>query len=316
MKNFAALLYGRDDGHLDHLCPLCSLLNIPLFLTSEELFKQAKSQYENLTVFLKHPNSVATDILNQFDSLITTLPKALLDPIFMLEELTQNKKLNIYWLPHGNSDKKNMEGLINENQLLVYGQKMIDMIPPNLKSKAKVIGNFRYLYFEKHKYFYENLLLKYFPQIFDKPAILYAPSWENEDLDKWIESLTKHLPNNYNLIIKLHPNTYQQGIGQTLSELYKDFSQIHFIKEFFPIYPLLSKIDYLYTDISSIGYDFLKFNRPLFFTCQNDDPLHKCGKEISMNSPYESIALDDYQNKRTALYKETFGTPINTLKIM
>ena len=313
MEKFAALLYGRDDGHLDHLAPLASLKKIPLYMTSKTLFEKAKAQYQDVQLILKAPNEVAGEILSQYDSLITTLPKELIDPIFMLDEITQNKVIKTYWLPHGNSDKQNMEALVNEQNLLVYGQNMINRLPEDIKSKTKVIGNFRKTYFELHKDIYNTLLSKRFNLDFEGPTYLYAPSWEASDIDQWIKSLIELKDSQANLMIKLHPNTLQRALGQTLKTIYDNTPGVAFITDFFPIYPLLSKTAALFTDISSIGYDFLTFDRPLLFTCKNNDPLHQCGSEVEIDNPYIDIDEDLYSSERKALLQETFGKATSKL---
>ncbi|MCH9617543.1 MAG: hypothetical protein SP4CHLAM5_06680 [Chlamydiia bacterium] len=285
----AALLYENDNGHLDHLAPYCSVHDIPLFLTSPYLFKAAKEQYEQLTIHLLAPNSVCRAILENYDMLISTLPKQLLDPLFLLDEMLLQKKLKTYWLPHGLSDKKNMHALTQEEHLLVYGEQMKAMLPEHVQSKCTFTGNFRWKYYHLHKNFYDALLKKWYPEIFSQQNILYAPSWEMPNLIDWIEALVSKKSAAVHLYIKLHPNTYLSPEGAIITEKFKQSDKIFFIKDFFPIYPIIDKMSALFTDISSVGYDFLTFNRPIFFTTKNDDPLHKHGIEVDQDDPYRKI---------------------------
>lgn len=85
------------------------------------------------------------------------------------------------------------------------------------------------------------------------------------------------------------------------------FSEVPFIDNFYPIYPILNHISCLYTDINSIGYDFLAFDRPLFFTMKNSDALHACGKEVEICDPYQHLKDDEYKEKRAEAYTYTFS---------
>ena len=306
MKKKVALLYGRDDGHLDHIAPYCSLFQIPLFVTAKILFDAAAAAYPELDVTLISEDKVTFLIIESFDILITTLPRQLIDQIFFMDTLTTGKKITTYWLPHGSSDKQNMSALFMEEHLLIYGDKMLKMLPLSVNKNVTRIGNFRYEYYQKHKDFYNSYMKKSFPDLFKRENILYAPSWESDSIIVWVETLIQKKPADVNLFIKLHPNTYQLPIGDVLMEKYNNYPQIYFIKDFFPIYPLISHIGKLYTDISSIGYDFLTFNRPILFTSKEESPLHKCGTEVSLENPYPETDINNHTHQRDFLYKETF----------
>ena len=315
MRKTAGLLYGRDDGHLDHLAPLCSLLQIPLYFTSKTLYSFAQKQYFGLESILAAPNAVAGLITENYDSLLSTLPRQLIDPIFLFEEITYQKRLHSYWLPHGASDKENMLALTDEDTLLIYGEKMKGMLPTEAKEKTQSIGNFRLKYFQTHRSFYKELLQTHFKNTLKGQNILYAPSWESNHIEKWVHALIIKKPEGANLFIKLHPNSYKQGGLSAIAHRYEGLSGVYFIENFFPIYPLLSIMDSLYTDISSIGYDFLYFDAPLYFTEEHTSPLNACGSFVDKNSPYTNQPSDDFKEKRGELYAKTF-VKAATLQIM
>jgi CDP-glycerol glycerophosphotransferase (TagB/SpsB family) len=92
-------------------------------------------------------------------------------------------------------------------------------------------------------------------------------------------------------MIKLHPflETFHPAHTFAITEKYKNIDGLLFIAKFPSIYPILSISDIYIGDFSSIGYDFLFFNRPMFFLTNLDDNLskqnptflHQCGKIIS-----------------------------------
>ncbi len=112
--------------------------------------------------------------------------------------------------------------------------------------------------------------------------------------------LIEQLPDNFNLIIKPHPNLKWQRDGQAddLLSKYQDKPNLCILWEFPPIYPLLEIVDIYLGDMSSIGYDFLTFNRPMFFFNPNrrdvalDEGLFlfRCGIEIRPDD-YKDIFL-------------------------
>ena len=322
MNKHAGYLQGNLEHHLDHLAPFCSLMGWPLIVTDEEIFKLGLAYYPDLTLHLWNVLEAPFEVTKQFDVIVTTLPRIAFDEIFFIAEASLNKRLKTIWLPHGNSDKVHllpwMEALRFEEAAFVYGSKMIDFLAQkNVKIPTIIhVGNFRYIYFQKHRQFYENLLdsmgLK-------KSFILYAPTWKDAEdsssfdraIDEVIERLS-HLP----LVIKPHPNE-SEDIRVIQRKLTCTAS---WLDHFPPIYPLLERTSHLLGDFSSIGYDFLQFNRPMFFlppsTRSTDDPgcfLHRYGTVISQDalsslSTLLTIPIDATGNRRS-LTAYTFGEP-------
>ncbi len=181
------------------------------------------------------------------------------------------------------------------------------------------IGNYRLAYYEKHRTHYENLL----PPLQKTATLLWAPTWNDREksssFPKAITPLLRALPDHWQLIIKLHPHLYHQcdaAVTALKSEIEARIN-IHLIEEFPPIYPLLDKADLYIGDRSSIGYDFLAFDRPmLFFDRPNSKlPLLSCGQTLPYLDPYPIIAEalktpQKYSTQRKALYKQTFGSQI------
>ena len=177
--------------------------------------------------------------------------------------------LRSIFCPHGNSDKGHfspfMEGLSDEKWAFVYGKKMVSF----LKEKSAhsqlenvfYLGNYRYEYFKKHRGFYQKILNETFLFQNNHQTLLYAPTWNDNEssssFDLEVHSLIDSLPPHWNLIIKPHPHIK--------CEIDNNKENLIVLKDFPPIYPLLDKMDVYLGDMSSIGYDFLTFRRPLFF---------------------------------------------------
>lgn len=288
----ACLLYGDQEHYLDHLAPISALLDIPLIVTEVRIQLLAARYYPDIKIELLETLALPQKILSSYDMIFSCIPKKLLDQIFLITELLYRKKLKTVWVPHGNSDKGHhsyfMENLCDEKNLIVYGQKMVDFLKQKgVFAEPKtvlVLGNYRKLYFERHRLFYEELLKKEIaPFLGNKETLLYAPTWndyeQNSSLSVLPQVLT--LSEEFNLIIKLHPNHIKQN-----TDLQNDRSVL-FLKSFPPIYPLLSLVDLYLGDYSSIGYDFLTRDKEMYFLNHkkrdDSDPssfLFRCGVPI------------------------------------
>ncbi|MBS0651100.1 MAG: CDP-glycerol glycerophosphotransferase family protein [Verrucomicrobia bacterium] len=348
-KPAAGLIYGPDSHHLDHLGPLCEILGIPLIVTEEAIALAANKYYPNLDVIFSDYFAVAQHLITHYEIIFYSIPRVLFDEVFFFAQKLAQKKVHTIWCPHGNSDKGNnipyMEALHREEVALMYGQQMIDFLKrknvlDQLKSRV-VTGNFRHAYYLQNKQFFDALadkeVFRRLPQ--SEKTILYAPTWkDNEKSTSFFDAATpliEGLPENWNLIIKLHPNLILQEEFQidSLIHRYEGHSRLLFLTEFPPVYPLLSRIDIYIGDMSSIGYDFLAFDRPMFFLNQNArDPesdlglyLFRCGVEV-LPEKYQQIypiiqnflqfELRDYSKIRRQVYDYAFGSekPLETLR--
>ncbi len=318
----AALIYGNQKHYLDHLAPLASLLGIPLVVTDFEIEHLAKRYYPDLNLLYFDPVEMVKQVVLQFEIVISCLPKDLFDSLFFITETLHQKHLISVWCPHGNSDKGHssyfMEGLSKEKRAFVYGGKMIDF----LKEKGAfeqleelfILGNYRYEYYLRHIEFYQKILNEKLPLNRKRRTLLYAPTWNDSENSSSFERahslLINSVPKDWNLIIKPHPHLK--------CSLESSKENVIILEDFPPIYPLLQSIDVYLGDMSSIGYDFLTFRRPLFFYNSqnrnpNEDPglyLTRCGTIIDANeNPFERIDEIDpvsFLKIQDRVYNEVF----------
>lgn len=329
------LIYGPHPHHLDHLAPLCILLNIPLIVTEPEIEEQANRYYPQLVTFYIVPANLAERVTRYYQVIFSSLPKDLFDQIFFVSEHLLQKKLLSIWTPHGNSDKGHasyfMEGLVKEKIALVYGQKMIDFfIEKKVYSQlyaAIILGNYRFSFYKEHKTFYDQFMKR---EILDKlpranKTILYAPTWNDAEKSSSLQEawphLIENLPKNWNLIVKLHPNQLQNSheIEQILYAA-EEKNNVCIVQNFPLIYPILNAVDVYLGDMSSIGYDFLSFRKPMFFLNQNKrDPhtdkggyLFRCGTIIDPDNYCSIFSLiqkeqGSFQKTQEEVYSYVFG---------
>jgi CDP-glycerol glycerophosphotransferase (TagB/SpsB family) len=345
----AGLIYGPELHHLDHLGPLCSILEIPLLVTEEKIAELAKRYYPGLQVVLCDYLGAAEYLVGHFDIVFYSMPRDLFDEVFFFAQKMAQKRVHTIWCPHGNSDKGNaifyMEALKKEEAALVYGKQMIEFFQrKNVYDQLKghvITGNFRYEYYLANRPFYDGIAEKQISKRLARgeKTLLYAPTWQDyERSSSFFDAaapLIDKLPENHNLIVKLHPNLILQEEFKVeeLMEKYEERQNVLFLTDFAPVYPLLNLADVYIGDMSSIGYDFLVFDRPMFFLNQNerdvqDDAglyLFRCGIEIKREQygdvhklieNYFLYELRDFSSIRKEVYALAFGhrRPLDEVK--
>lgn len=338
MQRRAALM-SRPDTLLDHLGVLAAMLEMPLFIPEQTTFDLATTFYPNLNGVLMDSADMTLEFLAKNFDVLFVSSKLWAIELCQAFPLFCNKKMRIVYCPHGNSDKGHAltkELLAPEDISLVYGDHMLDLLKHNgmleQTQQTIVTGNYRHAFFLQHQAFYETLVERAIFAKLDrrKKTILYAPTWEGKENASSFysdcEALLQGMPSSFNLLVKLHPYLWERSPVETIriTERYKDHPQVLFLEEFPPIYPILSIADAYLGDFSSIGYDFLTFDKSMyFFNPSNADLqkdrglfLHRCGMQVSTKGEenvFDFIERTWEQNRaqfstlRQQVYRYTFG---------
>jgi len=275
-KNVAALITGPHTHLIDHLAPLCEKLNCPLITAEKKVADLAFSYYPSIKTLYVPYNELTLRYLSSYDTLISsTFWKPLQKKLF---QMLFSKDINLVFLPHGNSDKGHIKPLLEpyafQDHVFLYGNQMIEHLKKRevfdqLKSYS-IIGNHRLDYYQKHQEHFDAFTYK---KVFshlnpENKTLLYAPTWNDyENLGSFAsfsQRLVDGLPDNLNLIIKPHPLIKERSIEQYV-QLSVNKKNILLLEDFPPVYPLLAKVDGYIGDFSSVGYDFLYFQKPMFF---------------------------------------------------
>lgn len=103
-----------------------------------------------------------------------------------------------------------------------------------------------------------------------KKTILYCPTWKGSSVNRPTKELDQiaaesllmknKLAGKYNLLVKVHPFVYDVAKDR------EDLKNM-LVPDYFDPNEVMSCIDLLITDYSSIFFDFLKTNRPIIFYC-------------------------------------------------
>lgn len=325
----AAIVTGPDT-YLDHLGTLAYIMNMPLFITEKETYEAALTFYPQITFIQKESDELDAHFLSsRFDAIFES------GKFFALElssyvKLLYNKEIRCIYCPHGHSDKgHSAQKFAKQDISLVYGKHMIDLLQNTgaLKHIRQTVrtGNYRFSFYQKYRSFYDDIAHEKIFRHLDpyKKTILYAPSWQDGEnptsffasTGKLIEDLTPHV----NLIIKLHPFLAKFHPSETyhVIETYKNHPHVFFLAKFPCIYGLLQGCDVYIGDYSSIGYDFLAFNRPLYFLTPENSyafELHSCGITIPFQENIHTFLQNTWgknqkekEKERNRVYQYAFG---------
>ncbi len=178
---------------------------------------------------------------------------------------------------------------------------MIDFMGANgVFPKTIRVGNFRWEYFCQR-----NTA----EVLSEGKNFLYAPTWDNDFFWKAFPHFAKRLPAECNLWVKFHPNTVRKFAPEieVLIGRYSKQTNIRFLPDEPLIYPLLAECASYIGDMSSVGYDFLTFCRPMYFIEANTSlPLHQCGAAIDP-AHFDFTLANPFAEAQKQLYDYTFG---------
>ncbi len=308
MNRTIALSTGPDT-HLDHLAPICAQLDIPLITTEYEHLEIAKTFYPMVDVQYVPIHKLTLEMIaSNFDTLIGC-GKFWGIELKPLIKMFFQKDLRIVFAPHGNSDKEALLGKpVKQDTHLVYGRQMKEETSGD---RVIEMGNIRLWFYEKHKAHFDALANGAIFSSCDpkKKNVLYAPTWNTtattSSFFSHADKVVGELKDKVNLLIKLHPLLEENNPALYHRFLGKYERDAIIIESFPAIYPILEKVDIYLGDTSSIGYDFLYFNRPMFF-------LEGAGELQSCGTSYEGPAsLENDQSTlrevRQNLYERAFS---------
>lgn len=335
--------------YTDHLAVVCIMMDIPLLFIDPNDYALGKHYYPELNAILIDYQEMTPEyLITNYDVLFLSdlWDRDVFHEKYRPLEKKYHKILRHVHCPHGFSDKGfYLKKCAKEDITLIYGQNMIDLLKhhevfDNLNQYV-ITGNYRLTYYKQHRSFFDEIISKEVLSRFAKkqPTILYAPTWmdveESTTFFDAYDYILGNLPENYNMIIKLHPRLelddtvkYYQIVGK-----YENKPNVLFLKDFPLVYPLLAASDIYLGDMSSVGYDFLYFNKPMFFLnkqrrdVHNDRGLYlfRCGIEVKPDAypllfqMMESRLAGDqerFSQVRNNVYQYTFGQerPFHSIK--
>jgi teichoic acid glycerol-phosphate primase len=274
-----ALLPGARTSFLDHLIPLCHLWQIPLLCTDPWVYTCAQVFYPPTQIILAGCDNFQ-QILSNYQTFVSVEPCRLHRKALQFGEfLFKGEGTTIVGF-HGNPAKFREEYWIeryaHEDVVLIYGEYLADYFKEKrvwerLKKKV-VIGNLRKRYYEKHKPFFDAVAKPHLFPTDERKTVLWAPTWSYPEWSDPLDSLLEKIPSDFQVLIKFHPfmfHLFPEKVS-LFKEKYAQKQALLFLDEIPLIYPLLERADIYVGDYSSVAYDFLSFNRPLFLLAEKE----------------------------------------------
>lgn len=348
----AALIGEEQLQHADHLLPLCHLLNLPCYMLSADDNELCQTIYPGVDLKLIDYRFFTPELLIEQHELLLFSEfwkQNSFYEAFKEIEKSCGKHLKKVYCPHGFSDKSfYLRHCKDEEYSLLYGQNMVDMLKEidSLPQNYAVVGNYRERYYNNFKrqldHTIDTLLEGKLPH--DAPIALYAPTWDDAEggstLMEHSRSIIKGMPDGWSLIIKPHPRSetlvdeqdsqayfnYQRLLGE-----FESHRNLLFLERCPLIYPLLNRCSVYIGDTSSVGFDFLYFNRPLYLIDLlgkqrqiGRSTLFDCGetfKADEVGNLWQSIekqhagGQDAYEAKRQKMYDYTFGSRLELKEV-
>ncbi len=295
---------------------------MPLFIEEEKNFTLFKHYYPMAESI--HFPEMASDLsffAKNFDELYEC--KFWLPHLKKLFADLYQKEMRLIFCAHGQSDKGFGAPLLHpyasQDCCMIYGKLFKEMLQElKISANCKETGNYRLSHYLKYQEFYDSIAKKEILSKFPNPqfTLLYAPTWKDADgatsFFQNISSLCETLPSSINLIVKVHPLLEQRDPAQYyhIAHIIEQMPNRLLLETFLPIYPLLACADAYLGDYSSVGYDFLYFQKPMFFLLNESLPkgkIHHCGLVLkSIDELFENLAENPYRDQQEALYRKAF----------
>ena len=323
---FCGVNTGTEFHLLDHIAPLSAILKMPLIVTEEKNYALAKKYYPQVeTRFIPDLEFNLSYLAKNFDALFEC--RYWYPHLKTLFQTLYGKSMRLVFCPHGQSDKgyqhPTLAPYADQDAVLLYGDLLIEMLKelqvyPSIQN-ACVTGNYRAYFYEKQGAFYKPFIDALNLEKKNK-TLLYAPTWKDSDRSTSFfekgRQVIDTLPKDWNLIVRVHPLLEQRDPGRyySIAALVDKKPNARLIGEFPPVYPMLQKVDAYLGDASSVGYDFLYFQKPMFlFPDDRKKRLTTCAKIIdSKKEIYSQLDLSNpYKEKQKALYQYAFGAPVD-----
>jgi hypothetical protein len=310
-----AILPGPRTSFLDHLIPLCAFWDIPLLCTDAWVHTCAQAFYPKQHILYAQQEDLQ-QIVENYQTFVTVEPCRLHSHTLQFGDLLIRTAGRTVAGFHGNPMKYRTEYWIeryaHEDYVLIYGQFLIDYLKEKGvwdRIKTKIyLGNIRKTYYHRNRSFFDRCVDPLLPFTSKYKTLFYAPTWSYPQWNEAAYDFIKTLPNEYRICLKLHPYMYRL-FPEKIDSLKGRFlhnDRVIFIDENPLVYPFLDRADVFLGDSSSIVYDFLSFDRPIFFLGERDIPWGTCITDLSCI--YSLIEKEDgLSEQRQKAYHYAFG---------
>lgn len=274
-----AVLPGPRTSFLDHLIPLCHLFDIPLVCTDTWVLTCAETFYPETELILADEETFQ-EILSCYQTFVTVEPCKLHPKAFQFGEFLYRGEGKTVAGFHGNPEKFRhcywIERYAYEDIVLTYGKHSSDYLEEkgvySRLQQVFTLGNLREKFYHLHRPFFDQITSGY---VFEKKScktIFFAPTWHFPEPQSFYFPILDSVPEPYQVLVKLHPFMYRLYPEWciNLKKRYSLHPSVKILEEIPLIYPFIQQVDIYLGDYSSVAYDFLSVDRPIFFLQENE----------------------------------------------
>lgn len=232
--------------HLDHLIPVSYYEKIPLLVRNNDT-EEALLDFYPWVPYYRYESYPHLDQIEAFIGTVKTETT-----LRVLHHAIWGKTPKMVRLHHGHSDK--IQDFSDYDTILSY----------------KDFPNYRLKFYNEFKKELMAVAKPLLPVEEKEKPLLIALTWDTPDVEKHLELLCQH-PMKERFVFRLHPILADREL---MHIKLKVKHKIHLLTHDCPyIYPFLDLHAGILTDRSSIGYDALYFQKPLFVL--DEVPLKK-----------------------------------------
>jgi hypothetical protein len=269
--------------HVEHLAPWCELLDMPLLVAEAPSLDAIAADYPGVR-FERMPGVVLPDRLDAFAQTIALrAPRAVfyseLFSRWLLRGMFGQRRgaLRVVYVPHGYSEKRQRwaRGTAYQDVAVLYGQAAYDqLVAFGVEGELRhwlYAGNLRSAYHARHAAFFRarREALGVGARAPGR-TLLYAPTWEDaigsSSFFDAFAAFVDGLPSGWRLVVKLHPHLERRADAIEALAARCRGRDVLLVRAQALCYPFLDVADAYVGDMSSLAYDYLAFNRPMFFT--------------------------------------------------
>ena len=307
--------------HVEHLAPICALMDLPMITCDSPGQAAAIACYPDIRAVIV-PGPKVADVIER---MCATLREMEIGVVYYCD-LIERPALRRYFrdraapprvvhCPHGFSEKRQLwaRQVAFQDVALLSGRHSVDQLAQMGVDRPEctilLAGDRRRLYFQQHRDFFARKRTAWgVPHDDSRRTILYAPTWDDRigssSFFSAFAAMTEHVPQGSRLIVKMHPHLEKKSdeVGKAVARC-AGRDDVVIVRNCPLVHPFLECADVFVGDMSALAYDFLAYNRPMFFLNQAagsaQDPaeslLFQCGTTIEPRryaEVYASIEQD------------------------
>ncbi|HEY5938779.1 MAG TPA: CDP-glycerol glycerophosphotransferase family protein [Kofleriaceae bacterium] len=290
--------FATYSNHVDHLIPIAALVGAPLVVPDDASAAVVRQAYPPIEVVIAGDGGIA-----RLGDARVILHSIRIPRQLVIRHDTAHKRF--VCCPHGWSDKDWwLKWMALEDVFLSYGDATTQMLQGagtwQLVHRHVLAGDYRFRYYQRNKAAFdaaaESELAPW--SLRGRQTAIYAPTWQDlesaSSLGTVLEPLIRVLPDDWNLIVKLHPFTTTAVATQVRETLRRIPGRGAVLADHPLVLPFLARADVYIGDRSSVGYDYLCFDRPIVLmrsasrAASRYDLLAACSTEIAEGAIAES----------------------------